>query len=190
MRWQEITHQLWTSHRRSLLLLAGLLILNLVLSVVLHQVVEPRVTAREHRFLERQTSVRELLRRQGGTVAIPEQLYVLASEDLDKLYASIPEYSNFTGLIEELLVLSSQARLNITQIAYRAEERDDLPLLQLGLQFSVTGDYEQIKRFVYALEQSVRLMSIERISLKEAADTGVQLQLTLNSYFRPGSRAS
>ena len=58
------------------------------------------------------------------------------------------------------------------------------------MSFTLEGRYRDIKQFVHLLEQSPRLISIGQIGLqgvgKEAADTNVRLQLTLETYFRGG----
>jgi hypothetical protein len=120
MRWRELTGQLWKFHRNSLILLGVLLILNLLLLAVMEQFVTPRVAERESNFLTRQSEVRQLLRNQGGATNTPEQAYLMAAQDLSKFFQTIPDYQEFTGLIEELLVLSSRVGLNITRIGYSA----------------------------------------------------------------------
>lgn len=190
MRLKELLELLWKSHRNTLLLIGFLLLFNVVLAVALDQFIVPRVAAEEGRFLRRQTEVRQLLRNQGGTADSPEQLYVLASQDLSRFHQAIPEYIEFTGLIEELLVHSSRARLNITQISYSSEALKKSPLLKFGLTFNVAGDYAQIKKFIYALEQSVRLITIKQISLRDAEGTGVSLSLSLETLFRSEVRKS
>jgi len=109
---------------------------------------------------------------------------------LSKFRQSIPEYQEFTGLIEELLVLSGQARLNITQISYAIEDVKMSSLMKLKLNFSVAGEYEQVKKFIYSLEQSTRLMAINQVSLQETNEQGVRLLLNLETYFHPGGQDS
>ena len=113
---------------------------------------------------------------------------MLASQDLSKFQQAVPDYQEFTGLIEELLVLSGRARLNITQISYSSETLEKTPLLKFNLNFNVVGDYEQVKKFIHSLEQSVRLITIKQISLQGADGDGVNLRLNLETFFRPGSR--
>ena len=190
MRIKELLELLWRSHRGALLLLGSLLALNVVVSVFLNQFLVPQVAAEETRYLKRQTEVRQLLRKQGGTAETPEQLYLLASQDLARFQEAVPEYREFTGLIEELLVLASRARLNITQISYASEEMKESPLLKFSLTFSVSGDYEKLKKFIHSLEQSTRLISIEQVNLQSVDGDAVKLGLSLETLFRPGSRES
>jgi type IV pilus assembly protein PilO len=190
MRIKEILELLWGTHRGSLLFLGALLTLNVLLFVALSQFVVPKVVEEETRYLKRQTEVRQLLRNQGGHAETPEQLYVLASQDVSKFEQSIPEYRSFTTLIEELLVLSNRARLNITQISYSSEEVKKSPLLKFKLNFNVAGNYEQVKKFIHSLEQSSRLISIKEISLQSVEGDAVKLGLSLETLFWPGSRES
>lgn len=190
MRLRQLLEQLWKSQRGGLLFLAVLLAMNLLVLLGIEQFLAPRVAEQEGRFLQRQTEVRLLLHNRGGVAQTPEQLFVLASQDLSRFQQTIPDYQDFTGLIEELMVLADQARLNISQITYGAEELKGAPLLQLSLSFNVAGEYEQIKQFIHSLEQSVRLLSIRQLSLQRADDQGVDLRLNLETVFRAGGRES
>ena len=188
MRLKDLIEHLWSSHRSSLYLLGGLLTLNVLLLVALDQFVVPRVTAQETRFMQRQAEVRQLLHKQRGAANSPEQKYVLASQDLSRFLQAVPKYQEFTGLIEELLVLSGRAHLDISRVSYTSGKLKKSSLLQFGLNFNVAGDYEQVKKFIHSLEQSVRLITIKQISLQSVDDDGVNLRLSLETFFQPGSR--
>ena len=188
MRFKDMTNHLWSSHRGALIWLAALLVLNVTLFVAIDQVLTPKITQKEGRFLQRQAEVRQILHNQAGSAGSPEQLYVLGSQDLAKFKQSIPSYQEFTGLIEELLVLSNKSKLNISQIGYRTEDVGDNALLQMSLNFDVSGTYKQIKQFVYTLEQSVRLITIKQVSLKGQSGDTVSLQIVLETYFQPGGQ--
>lgn len=185
MRVLELLAQLWATQRGSLCLLAALLGLNLLALVATEQLVVPRVAEQEGRFLQRQAEVRQLLHNQGGVAKTPEQLYMLASQDLSSFQQAVPDYQEFTGLIEDLLVLANRARLNITQVSYAADESPGLSLLKFSLDFNVSGDYAQLKKFIHSLEQSQRLMIIRQISLQSSDAIDVTLRLRLETFFRP-----
>ena len=186
MRWKELTGQLWKSHRALLLLLGALLVFNLLLFMSFELLLAPRVAEQKSHFLKRQAEVRQLLRNRGGAAHTPEQGYFMATQDLEKFYQAIPDYQEFTGLIEELLVLSNSARLDITRIGYNSTQLKDSGLLQFELNFNVSGEYEQVKRFIHSLEQSTRLLAIKQIGLQGADDKAVSLRLNMQTYFRSG----
>lgn len=190
MQLRAFYSQLWMSQRSAILLLTLLIVANLVLLVVLEQWLVPQVADRESSFLRRQAEVRQLLRQHGGEQATPEQQYELAYQDLVKFQQSLPEYRDFTALIEELEVLSGRAGLNIAQISYEAKELQPSSMLQVNLSFNVLGSYTQTKKFIHSLEQSVRLITIEQISLRGVNDDGVNLRLNLETFFWSGSRDS
>ena len=181
MRLLEIISQIWVFHRRLILLLGFLLLANLVMIIVLEQQVVPRIVEQEKDFLLRQAEVRQLLHNQGGGARTPEQAFILANQDLSRFRENIPEYSEFTGLVEELLVLSNRARLNIAQINYQPESLSENGLLRYELSFNVSGEYENIKQFIHSLEQSQRLMSISQVGLQGTDGEGVSLRRHLET---------
>lgn len=185
-----LIEQLWGGHRALLIWLGVLLLLNLAVFLAVDNVLVPRVLENEQRFQQKQAEAREVLHSRGGSARTPEQLYVLASQDVSRFRQAIPEYQDFTGLVEELLVLANDARLDINQINYDSEELDGGDLLKFSLNFNVVGDYGQVKQFIHALEQSVRLVIIRQINLQGTDDDGVNLRLSLETFFRPGGRES
>lgn len=182
MRAFDVIEQVWRYHHKALKALAVLLVLNVCLFIAINQSLVPQVLEKERAFLQQQAEQRSRLHSQAGARS-PQQRYVLASQDLSKFKQSVPTYQEFTGLIEELLVLSNQARLNITQIGYASEDVKESSLLKFNLNFSVAGSYEQIKKFIHSLEQSARLLAITRVSLQGTDEKGVRLQLNLETYF-------
>ena len=190
MHIRELANQLWKTHRGILLTLVALLVANVLLLVTLEQLVVSRVMEQESLFLKRQAEVRQLLRNRGGAATSPLQLFVLANQDLSSFNQAVPDYQEFTGLIEELLVLSGQARLDINQISYSSAQLKDSSLLKFNLSFNVVGSYEQVKKFIHSLEQSVRLITIQQISLQSVEGDDVNLRLNLETFFRAGSRES
>lgn len=190
MRPQDFIEQLWRSHKKGLLAVAILLLVNLALYVGLEQTLVPQVTEQETHYIRRQAEVRQIMREKGSVGETPEQLFVLASRDLEKFRALVPAYGEFTGLIEELLVISSQSGLNLTQIKYTPDRLKEVDLLRYSLSFNVTGNYEQIKKFIHTLEQSRRLVVIKKIGLNGAEGGSVSLSLNLETFFRTKQAAS
>ncbi len=182
--------QFWKAHRGTLIVLGVLVVLNLMLYGALEQLLVPQVVEQENLFIRRQSEVRQILRNQEGISKTPEHLFVLAQKDLAGFQEAIPEYQDFTALIEELVLLSSRAGLALTQISYNSERVKEVDLLRFGLSFNLAGDYAQIKRFIHSLEQSTRLITISTISLQSADQGSVSLRLQLATYFRPERVAS
>lgn len=175
----------WRTNRVAPLCILALLVLNVLLYGFVTRVVIPGVDTLERRFINKQAQVREI-RQEGDALETPQQVFAQGSEDLEKFWATIPSKSEFTALIGELFSLADKAGLDINQVSYTPAENAEQGVLTYGLQFSVAGDYGQIKKFVYLLEQSRRLIIIDELSLSSARGEGqeVSLRIRLTTYFK------
>jgi type IV pilus assembly protein PilO len=186
----ELLGQFWRSHRSMLIVLAVLVVLNLALYAALENLLVPKVAEQELLFIQRQSEVRQILRNQEGVAKTPEHLFVLARQDLTEFQEVVPDYQDFTGLIEELVTLASMSELALTHISYSSNLVKEVELLHFKLSFNLSGEYAQIKRFIHSLEQSKRLITISGISLQGADKGGVSLRLQMETHFHPGRVAS
>lgn len=179
----------WRLNRRIPLLIGGLIILNVLAYAIMSYVVGPRLDALERLYIDRQAQVREvrLTGQKGAKDGSPREIFRQAKEDLHKFRAAIPSRTEFTALIGEIYSLAGDAGLSIDRIGYDPSEMTDRKLLRYSLNFSVSGDYGQIKRFVYSLEQSDRLIAIEELSLSGGGKSEggkVNLRVRLSTYFK------
>jgi len=188
MQTTELLREMWRTQRAWTLFLGILLVCNLVFFLAMQFVLSPRIDDREQRFLTMQAETRQILQGSGNLAGGGrEQVFVRAGQDLTAFHQLIPEHRDLTGLIEELLVLAYRAGLDITQISYGTEKRQPVGLIQYDLSFGLTGRYEQLKRFIHALEQSPRIMSIQQMAMGSINKNGLPqatLQLKLESFFR------
>jgi type IV pilus assembly protein PilO len=180
----------WRLNRRIPILIVGLILLNIAAYVVMSNVVAPRLDALERRYIERQSQVREvrLTGQTGAAAGSPREIYRRGVEDLGQFRTAIPPRTEFTALIGEVFSLAGKAGLSIDRIGYDPKEVAGQELLRYTLDFSVSGDYGQIKRFVYSLEQSDRLIAIEELSLSggegKSKEGDVNLRVRLTTYFK------
>jgi type IV pilus assembly protein PilO len=180
----------WRLNRRIPILIVGLILLNIAAYVVMSNVVAPRLDALERRYIERQSQVREvrLTGQTGAAAGSPREIYRRGVEDLGQFRTAIPPRTEFTALIGEIFSLAGKAGLSIDRIGYDPKEVAGQELLRYTLDFSVSGDYGQIKRFVYSLEQSDRLIAIEELSLSggegKSKEGDVNLRVRLTTYFK------
>jgi type IV pilus assembly protein PilO len=179
----------WRLNRRIPILIGGLILLNIAAYALMSNVVAPRLDALERRYIKLQSHVREL-RLTGETGAAegsPREIHRRGEENLGQFRAAIPSRTDFTALIGEISSLAEKAGLSIDRIGYDPTEIAGRELLRYTLNFSVSGDYGQIKRFVYSLEQSDRLIAIEELSLSgggESKEGKVNLRVRLSTYFK------
>jgi len=182
----DFLRQLWSGHRVLMTGTGLLLVVNLVLALVLNQYLVPTVNERELRLRQLQLEWR------GGAVSDenPAQLLADGERDLGIFREKIPPYREFTGLLVELQEMADESGLELGQVSYKNDREKDRELLRYTLTFTVAGAYRDIKQFVHALEQSPRLLILREIGLQGVGEgnqeTDVRLQLSLETFFRPG----
>ncbi len=176
----------WRLNKKIPLLIAVLFIVNCVVFFGLQYYLSPRLEGLERRFIEAQSEMRE--QRAGSKDSgQAQEVFWRAQDDLGILVERIPPRAGLTAMIGELFDLAQAAGLNIDQINYDPKEVEGRDYLRYSLVFSVTGQYRQVKRFVYSLEQSDRLITIEEIGLTgESGETRgeVSLSLRFSTLFR------
>jgi|GEM_PF-535564 len=143
-----------------------------------------------------QANLQQKIRQQQAEHAGSDVLATEAEQITDELHhfqTLIPEKSRFSTFIGEVFSWAKQTGLNLDQINYSPKVIKDSPFLQYGLSFAVKGEYEQLKRFIHLLENSERILIIDKINLsgsdnREQNKPGVQLQIQLTTYFREGGQ--
>lgn len=189
---QTLLKEIWSSQRRACLILGWLVVLNLVVFMALQWWGVPLVAERENQFIQRQAVLRQSVQQHSGIEA-PGAAFDRAQKELTRFYKQVPRYTEFTGLIDELMTLAAMSKLELNAIRYTSKPLDSLPLVQYGVTFTVTGSYDQVKRLVHALEQSPRVMALKDIGLQYTDSerrSGVSLRLSLETYFRPDEVSS
>jgi Tfp pilus assembly protein PilO len=92
-------------------------------------------------------------------------------KDLAQLLALLPSSRDFSQLP---LALSDEAKRNnvtLAGLSYILEKGDQMPAVKVTLKGPVTGRYEDLRRFIYHLEASDRLLFIEDLDVGQSATT-------------------
>jgi type IV pilus assembly protein PilO len=176
----------WRLNRVLPLLVGALLLLNVVAYLALNYLASPQRDALEKQLADLQAKVRQA-RQADADAKTPAEIYRRGEADLQNFRAVIPLKGEFPALLGEIFSLAGQAGLTIDQISYQPKEEEGQGLLRYGLAFSVHGDYSQVKRFIYSLEQSERLIVIDGLALsggRESGEAMVELRLQLATFFR------
>ena len=176
----------WRVSRAWPLLLISLLSLNAGLYAWINFRVSPEVSALERRYIDTQMRLRQAAQRQ-ERLASPQERLRQAQTDLQTFRQAIPPGRDFTALIQEVFTLAENSGLSIERINYDPKNVTERDLLRYTLNFSVGGNYGQIKKFIAALEQSPRIIAIEEISLsgsEHAQGEAVSLRIRLSTYFQ------
>ncbi len=181
---------IWQPNKGKLIAVGVLLFLMSSMLVVQQWVTEPNLDA----LLIEQTRLQQNVRQRqleatnrGVPVSVAEQM----ATNLQKFDDLIPLQSDFSDFIGELYDYAQQTQLAIHQISYNSEYEKDSAnkLLRYGLNFSVNGDYAQVKKFIHLLENAPRILLIDKISMsgsgtKKGALNKVDLQIELATYFQ------
>lgn len=171
----------WSTHRRLLISLGSLFGLNLFLVLFLYFGVTPQLSKTEKELMQLQQELRS------SDAVTPQQGFEQGSRDYERFRTSLPSLRNFSELIADLYLLAEQCNLGISQINYTQKGLSGSDLLAYTLKFSLTGTYDELKRFIYGLEESKRLVVIEQVTLNSAKgeiDAGlVSLSLSFTTYF-------
>lgn len=170
------------------LLILALALCCLAVYVVQDQFVDPEL---EH-FRARQLTLQQELRQKHEQVTkegVPLSAAARIDEDLQKFLEMIPPKSKLADFVGDLFIWADRSELEIRQITYQPKPDSEMGLLKYGMNFSVEGDYRQLKKFIHLLENSVRILFVDRIALAggktdAAGDRIINMQIQLTTFFQ------
>jgi Type II secretion system (T2SS), protein M subtype b len=177
-----------TEHRRWLLPLGVLLAINLVVLTLvvlpLRQSVQSaasRAQASEQSLREAMTDLKDAEGTRDGQVD--------ASAALDRFYANVLPVDMSTARRMTHLKLSQLARSHdvIFQGGIASTEAlRDSTLERLKVNYSLTGDWDDLRQMIYEIETGPDFVVIDNVRLIEGSETNAPLSLTLDlsTYYR------
>lgn len=86
-------------------------------------------------------------------------------------------------LVKELVQMARSLNLVVATINYDIPRRESGALAMISFSFPVEGRYPDIKRFIYRVETSDRLIGIQDVKL-DSEQGQVKLQMKLMTYVR------
>jgi len=176
---------IWKANRVYPLLIGLLALVTLAIYLWLVYQVNPRLGQLERRYIGLQGQARQA-RQLEADRDNPRNLYQKRQADLGRFLELVPSEREFSRLIAEIFGLADKAGLNIVRVNYAPKPVAGQHLLEYGLSFAVSGDYAQLKKFIYLIEKSQRLIAIESLALssEEKEEGRIALQLKLVTYFQ------
>jgi len=176
---------IWRFNRLWPILLASLLALDLSLYVYLNTGVAPRLEQEERSFIELQARARQA-QQVNASAKSPREAFRKAQADLERFNQRIPDRADLSALVGDIYGFAMETGLDIKAIRYQPKKSKGRELLEYPLTFAVSGDYRQVKEFIYQIEQSPRLIAIDKLSLDYGnRDEGnVKLSISMTTYFR------
>ncbi|WP_305043672.1 type 4a pilus biogenesis protein PilO [Geoalkalibacter sp.] len=176
---------LWQHNRVMPILVGVLLAANLALFLADARLLAPRALNLQQEILHQQEQLRRL-DQAGGAQDSPRDTYQQGREDLAVFFDAIPQREELSQLVGEVFGLAKAAGLVIERITYDPQQLSESPLLSYTLVFSVNGNYEQLKQFIFSLEHSPRIIALNEIAFSggDAARRTTTLNLRFTTYFR------
>jgi len=157
--------------RTALLLAAGLLIIDLVLYSLLIAPARGKLSAGEAKYAEFKKRRTEAI------------LFQKQKQDLAGFMAGMPAQKDMPLIIKELVQTARRLNLSVSAINYDIPKRGGDEFAMLTFSFPAEGRYGDVKRFIYEVETSDRLVGIQEVKL--ASDKGrVKLDMKLLTYVK------
>jgi hypothetical protein len=177
-----------SEHRRILVPLGVLAIVNVGILALAVYPLSLKVAASQRRAdaaAARLGQVEREVARVHATLATTEQ----ADKDLARFYTDVLPRDVSAARRQtyaHLAALADQHNLAVTRRTYAIDEAYRGRLQRLQIAMVLTGDYPDIRDFIYALETSPEFVVIEDVSVAEGAhlDAGLTVNLQLATYFR------
>ena len=151
-----------------------------------------KVSASEHRAVAARTQL-AVADREDKDVRATLRLTDQASKDLSRFYQDILPADLTVArrqTYEHLAALAREHNLAIPRRGYRVDEGYKGRLERLNIAMELTGNYADMRDFIYDLENSPEFVAIEGIALAEDAqkEDELTLSLSLSTYYRGGER--
>lgn len=171
----------WLKHNKQLrtaaLIFCGLLCANLLAYSLFLMPEAGRLKELDGRYTE-------LRKRHAEAVLFKKQKEALAG-----LKAGIPTQKDMPLLVKELGQTAKRLHLSVAAINYDIPRQSQEGLTMLSFSFPAEGSYPDIKRFIYEIETSGRLLAIEGLDLGRDQGSRVKLQMKLMTYIKGGEKS-
>ena len=90
------------------------------------------------------------------------------------------ERQRFTRVVQDIKALARQAGLRPQAFSYPRTDLGEIRLVERGISFSVTGTYDQLRRFINFLELSEHFVALKSVALGESGGNQREPTLGIN----------
>ena len=157
--------------RAAALIFAGLVLADLLVYFTLVVPSSAGLAAREAKYAE-------LRKRHAEAVLFKKQKPLFAG-----IMAGIPAQKDMPLLVKEFVQTARRLNLSVAAVNYDMPKRGSGELAMLAFSFPAEGRYPDIKRFIYEVETSDRLIGVQDLKLE--SDTGrVKMNVKLMTYVK------
>lgn len=157
--------------RSALALCAGLVCANLLLYGIAIVPAAGRLAALESNYAD-------LKKKHAEAVLFQKQKEAFAA-----FRAGIPSQKDMPLLVKELVQIARRLNIKVAAVNYDIPKRGAEGLTMLSFSFPAEGAYPAVKRFIYEVETSDRLVGIQEVKL-DSEHGRVKLQMKLVTYIK------
>jgi Tfp pilus assembly protein PilO len=182
-----LMRRVFAEHRRLILPLAILLLLNIVVYAAGVYPLAQRVANIEDRTRSAEQALaqaqREHTAARGALTGKERATVELATFYKDVLPTDLPSARRLTYL--RLNQLAREAGLTFKTGTFDVEEQRTSTLERVRITLTLEGDYDAMRRFIYQLDTAPEFVVIDDVSLAERGneDGGLDLQMQLSTYY-------
>lgn len=130
------------------------------------------------RLVEREARYAELRKRNADALLFQKQKEAFAG-----LKAGIPAQKDMPLLVKDLVQIAKKHRLAVGGISYDIPRHGSEGLTMLSFSLPVSGTYPDVKRFIYEVETSDRLLGVQDLKF-DSEKAHVKLQMKLVTYIK------
>ncbi len=191
---------IWREKRFLLAILGVLLVANAIFFFTYRVQYQSRLKDLED---HRQRSEARLTQARSRRLAAERRvaLYRKVQHDVEDIYdkrwgTEQQRLSALIGEVKRLAVASNMipASTSYTRVPVSRQRKGSIPAEEMGISFTVRGDYQQVRRLINLLELSQQFVIIDQIALSSADTQNLTLTLRLKTLFRdtttPAARQS
>ncbi len=157
--------------RTAALIFAGFLALDCILFGAVVSPFSTRLAGWEAKY-------REQRKRRADAILFKQQKSSVAG-----VIAGVPAQKDMPLLVKDLVQTARRLHLSVSSVKYDIPRRASGELALLTFSFPAEGKYADIKRFIYEVETSDRLVGIEALKMDSDKST-VKLEMKLLTYVK------
>ncbi|MEO5657587.1 MAG: type 4a pilus biogenesis protein PilO [Nitrospiria bacterium] len=159
-------------------LAAGLVVIALLLNLIAYAVVWAPSRAAQNEAESQWRTAREEIGRY--------KAYRQAYQEVGEITARALPKTKLPDMVTTLASLAKKRGLAIPGVTYQSERIESSDFQKVGLAFSISGPYADVRRFLNDLERSSVFVAIESLSLTRAAKESahIEVQLRVAAYLR------
>jgi Tfp pilus assembly protein PilO len=137
-----------------------------------------------HRLEERLVEIDRKTASEAGQYGLYSS-YDSGIRQLGQFKTMLPEKDDYIRVVDKVYRLAKEDGMKSVSFGTAAKEVKEGDLIQVDLKMPVSGDYRDVRKFIYDIETSPLFLNIDNLSLSSEGDEGqITLTIALTTYMR------